>query len=185
MRSAGVGKRYRLLRSGAALGRGVGPLVVAREERPLAGARIAIPGRETTAYLLLRLAEPELGEVVELRYDRILGAVAAGEVDAGLIIHESRFTYADHGLVAIADLGAWWEQETGLPVPLAGIFARADLDDATVAAAESAIRASVEYALRAPGCQPRLRPRALAGAVGRGLRRAHRALRQRVQRRPR
>ena len=74
--------------------------------------------------------------MVELRYDRILGAVAAGEVDAGLIIHESRFTYADHGLVAIADLGAWWERETGLPVPLAGIFARADLDDATVAAAE-------------------------------------------------
>ena len=93
---------------------------------------------------------PELGEVVELRYDRILGAVAAGEVDAGLIIHESRFTYADHGLVAIADLGAWWEQETGLPVPLAGIFARADLDDAAIAAAESAIRASVEHAFAHP-----------------------------------
>ena len=144
----GVGERYRLLRSGAALGRGVGPLVVAREERPLAGARIAIPGRETTAYLLLRLAEPELGDVVELRYDRILAAVAAGELDAGLIIHESRFTYADEGLVAIADLGAWWEQETGLPVPLAGIFARADLDDATLA--EAAIRASVEYAFEHP-----------------------------------
>src|SRR5262249_28859907 len=108
----GVGDRYRLLRSGAALGRGVGPLVVAREERPLAGARIAIPGRETTAYLLLRLAEPEAGEVVVLRYDRILGAVAGAEVDAGLIIHESRFTYADHGLVAVADLGSWWEQDT-------------------------------------------------------------------------
>jgi 1,4-dihydroxy-6-naphthoate synthase len=146
----GVGKRYRLLRSGAALGRGVGPLVVAREERRLAGARIAIPGRETTAFLLLRLAEAELGDVVELRYDRILGAVERGEVDAGLIIHESRFTYADHGLVAIADLGAWWEQETGLPVPLAGIFARADLDDATVSAAEAAIRASVEYAIAHP-----------------------------------
>ena len=147
---AGVGKRYRLLRSGAALGRGVGPLVVAREERPLAGARIAIPGRETTAYLLLRLAEAELGEVVELRYDRILGAVSAGEVDAGLIIHESRFTYADHGLVAVADLGSWWEQDTGLPVPLAGIFARADLDDAAIAAAEVAIRASVEHAFAHP-----------------------------------
>jgi 1,4-dihydroxy-6-naphthoate synthase len=128
----------------------VGPLVVAREERRLAGARIAIPGRETTAFLLLRLAEAELGDVVELRYDRILGAVERGEVDAGLIIHESRFTYADHGLVAIADLGAWWEQETGLPVPLAGIFARADLDDATVSAAEAAIRASVEYAIAHP-----------------------------------
>jgi 5,8-dihydroxy-2-naphthoate synthase len=147
---AGVGDRYRLLRSGAALGRGVGPLVVAREKLQLAGARIAIPGRETTAYLLLRLAEPELGEVVELRYDRILGAVAAGEVDAGLIIHESRFTYADHGLVAVSDLGSWWERDTGLPVPLAGIFARADLDDAAIAAAEVAIRDSVEHAFAHP-----------------------------------
>jgi 1,4-dihydroxy-6-naphthoate synthase len=147
---AGVGDRYRLLRSGAALGRGVGPLVVAREKLQLAGARIAIPGRETTAYLLLRLAEPELGEVVELRYDRILGAVSVGEVDAGLIIHESRFTYADHGLVAVSDLGSWWERDTGLPVPLAGIFARADLDDAAIAAAEVAIRDSVEHAFAHP-----------------------------------
>jgi 5,8-dihydroxy-2-naphthoate synthase len=145
-----VGTRYRLLRSGAALGHGVGPLVVAREPRALAGARIAIPGRDTTAFLLLRLAEPELGDVVELRYDRILGAVAAGEVDAGLIIHESRFTYAEHGLVAVADLGGWWEQETGLPVPLAGICARDDLGDERVAAAEEAIRASVEHAFAHP-----------------------------------
>src|SRR5581483_2825051 len=90
----------RLLRSGAALGRGVGPLVVARDPGPLeeaAAGRIAVPGRETTAFLLLRLAAPALGEVVELRYDRILAAVVAGEVDAGLIIHESRFTYRAHG----------------------------------------------------------------------------------------
>jgi 1,4-dihydroxy-6-naphthoate synthase len=92
---------------------------------------------------LLRLAEPELGAVVEQRYDEILGAVAAGGVDAGLIIHESRFTYAEHGLVAIADLGAWWEGETGLPVPLAGICARADLDEEIVAAAETAIRSPI------------------------------------------
>jgi len=122
---------YRLLRSGAALGRGVGPLVVAREKRSLeetARGRIAVPGRETTAFALLRLAAPALGEVVELRYDRILDAVVAAEVDAGLIIHESRFTYREHGLVSVADLGEWWEAETGLPVPLAGIFARRDLD---------------------------------------------------------
>ena len=143
-----VGDRYRLLRSGAALGRGVGPLVVAHEQRPLAGARIAIPGAETTAFLLLRLAEPELGEVIELRYDRILGAVERGEVDAGLIIHESRFTYADHGLFAVADLGEWWERETGLPVPLAGICARADVEG--VEEIEAAIRASVEYAFAHP-----------------------------------
>jgi 1,4-dihydroxy-6-naphthoate synthase len=151
--AAAAGARYRLLRSGAALGRGVGPLVVAREPMSLAeaaGGRIAVPGRETTAFLLLRLAAPALGDVVEIRYDEILAAVVAGDADAGLIIHESRFTYGDHGLVAVADLGEWWECETGLPVPLAGIFARSDLDQETVEAAEAAIRASVEYAFGHP-----------------------------------
>jgi 1,4-dihydroxy-6-naphthoate synthase len=98
----------------------------------------------------LRLAASSLGDVVELRYDRILDAVVGGEVDAGLIIHESRFTYAKHGLVAVADLGEWWEGETGLPVPLAGIFARSDLEQEVVDAAEAAIRASVEYAFANP-----------------------------------
>ena len=151
--AAAAGERYRLLRSGAALGRGVGPLVVARQAGTLeetAAGRIAVPGRETTAFLLLRLAAPALGEVLELRYDRILPAVVAGEVDAGLIIHESRFTYSEHGLVAVADLGEWWEGETGLPVPLAGIFARSDLEPDVVDAAEAAIRASVEYAFAHP-----------------------------------
>jgi 1,4-dihydroxy-6-naphthoate synthase len=151
--AAAAGDRYRLLRSGAALGRGVGPLVVAREPGSLDGAavgRIAVPGRETTAFLLLRLAAPSLGEVIELRYDRILDAVAEGEADAGLIIHESRFTYGEHGLVAVADLGEWWEGETGLPVPLAGIFARSDLERELVEEAEAAIRASVEYAFAHP-----------------------------------
>jgi 1,4-dihydroxy-6-naphthoate synthase len=148
-----AGDRYRLLRSGAALGRGVGPLVVARETGSLetaAAGRIAVPGRETTAFLLLRLAAPTLGEVVELRYDRILSAVVAGDVDAGLIIHESRFTYGEHGLVAVADLGEWWEGETGLPVPLAGIFARSDLEPELAAEAEAAVRASVQYAFERP-----------------------------------
>lgn len=150
---AAVGDRYRLLRSGAALGHGVGPLVVARTPMTLPDAarvRLAIPGRDTTAYRLLRLAAPALADVVEMRYDRILQAVAGGEVDAGLIIHESRFTYADHGLVQVADLGAWWEQDTGLPVPLAGICARADLDSETVQHAERALRASVQYAFDHP-----------------------------------
>jgi 1,4-dihydroxy-6-naphthoate synthase len=151
--AAAAGDRYRLLRSGAALGRGVGPLVVAREPLSLeeaAAGRVAVPGRETTAFLLLRLAAPALGETVELRYDRILDAVVAGEADAGLIIHESRFTYAEHGLVSAADLGEWWEGETGLPVPLAGIFARNDLDPGLAEEAEAAIRASVEYAFAHP-----------------------------------
>ncbi|TAK14174.1 MAG: 1,4-dihydroxy-6-naphthoate synthase [Acidobacteria bacterium] len=150
---AGVGVRYRLLRSGAALGHGVGPLVVARTSMSLADAargRIAIPGRETTAFRLLRLAAPELGDVAEMRYDRILDAVARGDVDAGLIIHESRFTYADHGLTKVVDLGDWWEDKTHLPVPLAGICVRSDIDAGTVAALERAIRASVQYAFDHP-----------------------------------
>jgi 1,4-dihydroxy-6-naphthoate synthase len=151
--TAAAGDRYRLLRSGAALGHGVGPLVVARTPLSLADAacgRIGVPGRETTAFLLLRLAAPALGDVVELRYDEILAAVVSGDVEAGLIIHESRFTYGDHGLVAVVDLGEWWEDDTGLPVPLAGIFARADLEPAVADAAEAAIRASVEYAFAHP-----------------------------------
>ncbi|MGE0812612.1 MAG: 1,4-dihydroxy-6-naphthoate synthase [Vicinamibacterales bacterium] len=150
---ASVGERYRLLRSGAALGHGVGPLVVTRTPSTLAeaaGGRIAIPGRDTTAYRLLRMAAPALGEVVELRYDRILGAVERGEVDAGLIIHESRFTYMAHGLHRAIDLGDWWEQETALPVPLAGICARADVAPALAEAAERAIRASVAHAFAHP-----------------------------------
>lgn len=150
---AAVGDRYRLLRSGAALGHGVGPLVVARSPRTLDQAvagRVAIPGRETTAYRLLRLAAPGLHDVSEVRYDRILAAVEHGEFDAGLIIHESRFTYAQHGLHKVVDLGDWWERDTGLPVPLAGICARTDLPEERVAAAELAIRASVAYAFAHP-----------------------------------
>lgn len=153
---AAVGDRYRLLRSGAALGQGVGPLVVARTPmslREAANGSLAIPGRETTAYRLLQLAAalpPSAPGVVEMRYDGILRAVANGDVDAGLIIHESRFTYRDHGLVQIIDLGDWWERDTGLPVPLAGICARNDLDDATTREAERAIRASVQYAFDHP-----------------------------------
>jgi len=139
-------ERYRLLRSGAALGHGVGPLVVAREVSE-GYERIAVPGRDTTAFLLLRLAWPEHGEVVEMRYDEILEAVASGAVDAGLIIHESRFTYAEHGLVKVVDLGEWWEAETGLPVPLAGIYAREGVPTDEV---ERSIRASVEYAFSHP-----------------------------------
>lgn len=150
---AAVGDRYTMLRSGAALGHGVGPLVVTRTPMALAEAvrgRVAIPGKETTAFRLLRLAAPELSDTLELRYDKILRAVASGEVDAGLIIHESRFTYQDHGLHKAQDLGEWWERETALPVPLAGICARADLDADTRAAAERAIRASVQHAFDHP-----------------------------------
>ena len=146
---------YDVLRSGAALGYGVGPLVVARESRPLDEAvrgRIAIPGHDTTAFLLLRLLAPAVagGEVVELRFDRILDAVAGGEVDTGLVIHESRFTYANHGLVAVADLGELWEAARSLPLPLATICARRELDLSLRDGLDRAIRASVEHAFAYP-----------------------------------
>jgi 1,4-dihydroxy-6-naphthoate synthase len=146
---------YEMLRSGAALGHGCGPLVVAREEMTLADAatrRFAIPGRDTTAFLLLRVFTPEIdkADLVEVRYDEILQVVAGGDVDAGLIIHESRFTYRDHGLERVVDLGELWEARTGLPVPLAAICAANDLDESLRRAVERALRESVEYAFANP-----------------------------------
>ena len=147
--------RYRILRTGGALGRGCGPLVVAKPnesgEAPALSAlrphvRIAIPGAMTTAYLLLRLALQRPIEAVPMRFDRIVAAVARGDVDAGLIIHESRFTYQHAGLAQVSDLGAWWEEETGHPIPLGAILARRDLDDAATARIEAAIRASLDFA---------------------------------------
>lgn len=144
---------YVLLRSGGALGRGCGPLIVAKREMDpadLRSARIAIPGKLTTANLLLRLFQPDAPSGLELSYDRILPAVAAGEVDAGLIIHESRFTYPDHGLVKVVDLGEWWETDTGSPIPLGAIVARRDLGE-QAHKIEQAIRKSVEAAYADPG----------------------------------
>ena len=129
-------------------------VVVARPDGPaldgLARARVAVPGRNTTAFLLLSTLLGEPAEVVELRFDRIMPAVVAGEVDAGLVIHESRFTYADHGLRELADLGVLWERETGGPLPLGVIAARRDLGAATFAAVERALRDSVLTAQRDP-----------------------------------
>jgi 1,4-dihydroxy-6-naphthoate synthase len=146
-------REYVLLRSGGALGRGCGPLVVAREPftaKGLAGKRIAIPGRNTTANLLLRLFAPNADPGIELVYSDIMPAVERGEVDAGLIIHESRFTYPQHGLVKVVDLGEWWEQATGLPIPLGGILARRSLGGKTIRAVDDAIRRSVEHAFDHP-----------------------------------
>jgi 1,4-dihydroxy-6-naphthoate synthase len=144
---------YVVLRSGGALGRGCGPLVVSREgldRERLAGCRVAIPGRNTTANLLFRLFAPDAPPGEEMPYDRIMPAVVGGEVDAGLIIHESRFTYAEQGLVSVVDLGAWWELETGAPIPLGAIVARRGLGAERIRAADEAIRASVEFALQNP-----------------------------------
>jgi 1,4-dihydroxy-6-naphthoate synthase len=144
--------RYRILPAGGALGRGCGPLLVARPAgapehfSDFARKRIAIPGERTTAYMLLQLALGTRPKTVQMRFDRIIDAVAKGEVDAGLIIHESRFTYRDAGLIAIADLGEWWEDMTLLPIPLGAVIVRDDVDDAQVRQIDSAIRRSLEFA---------------------------------------
>jgi len=148
--------RYVLLPAGGALGQGVGPLVVARQpDLDLSGRRIAIPGGRTTANLLLRLWRLEDVELVEYRYDRIMPAVVAGEVDAGLIIHESRFTYPDYGLSELVDLGAWWEREVGELVPLGAIAARRSLGEETLTRLTRLIRSSLEYAWRDPEASAR------------------------------
>ncbi len=145
---------YCLLRSGGALGRGCGPLVVAREPvtmESLKGRKIAIPGENTTAFLLLRLFDPALGEnVVAMAFDRIMDAVKEGQVDAGLIIHEGRFTYKDYGLREVMDMGRWWEDTTGKPIPLGGIIAKRELGSDTLLQVEALIRESLDYALQDP-----------------------------------
>jgi len=145
--------RYALLRSGGALGRGCGPLVIALQPlrmQALRGKRIAIPGTLTTANLLLQLYGEGYDEVLPIPFDRIMSVLQAGEAEAGVIIHESRFTYQARGFHAVLDLGAWWENETGLPIPLGGILARRNLDQATIRTIDAAIRASLDHARHHP-----------------------------------
>jgi 1,4-dihydroxy-6-naphthoate synthase len=145
--------QYALLRSGSALGRGCGPLLVARDNldtADLRGRRIAVPGQYTTALLLLRLFDPRLDNFVVMPFNEIMDAVLTGKADAGLIIHESRFTYQEAGLHKLVDLGEWWEGETGLPIPLGGIVARRSLGAETIAIVERALRAGVVYSRSHP-----------------------------------
>lgn len=142
--------RYVALRSGGALGRGVGPLVVTRGNvQDLNGQVVASPGALTTAELLLRLVFPAV-QVRRMRYDEVMPAVQRGEAAAGLIIHESRFTYRTSGLTCLMDLGAWWEQDTGLPLPLGAILVRRDLPAPLQWALNGAVRQSLEYAYAHP-----------------------------------
>ncbi len=145
--------RYVLLSAGAALGRGCGPILISRDPgfTPGPSSRVAIPGCWTTAALLLHLYAPGIGATEVMRFDRIMDAVRQGRVDGGVIIHESRFTYQDLGLHCIRDLGNWWEEETGLPIPLGCIAARADLEQGTLRAVDDAIRASLEWIRAHPG----------------------------------
>jgi 1,4-dihydroxy-6-naphthoate synthase len=141
---------YDLLPCGGALGRGCGPLVLTNGRTDLDGATVAGPGDRTTAYLLFRLwsAERPPARVEVVPFDRIMPGVADGTYDAGLVIHEARFTYPRYGLTALADLGEWWEKDTGLPIPLGAILAR----KGTVDPAEAAewIRTSVSMAWANP-----------------------------------
>ncbi len=118
--------------------------------KPSSSARIAIPGGLTTAALLLRLFAPTASRLVTLPYHRIMPAVEAGEVDAGLIIHESRFTYPQHRLRQLVDLGAWWEETTTHPIPLGCIVVRRGLGRQTAEAVDRAVRRSLEAARREP-----------------------------------
>jgi 1,4-dihydroxy-6-naphthoate synthase len=144
-----VADRYALLEAGGALGVGVGPLLVARpgcERFDPASMTVAIPGRDTTAHLLFSLAYPGAAHKRFAVFSSIEAEVLSGRVDAGVIIHESRFTYAARGLVKLLDLGEHWERETRSPIPLGGIVARRSLDPAVRRELDRLIRRSLELA---------------------------------------
>jgi 1,4-dihydroxy-6-naphthoate synthase len=146
-----VHKKYCLLRAGGALGRGCGPIVISKNAitlEELRNKRIAIPGKLTTAFLLLQLYDPAFSSanLFIMPFHKIIEAVSNEEVDAGLIIHESRFTYPAYGLRLVTDLGEWWERETGLPIPLGGIIAKRSLGEGLHKKTNKILKASVEYA---------------------------------------
>ncbi len=142
--------QYTLLPSGGALGRGCGPLVLTRSPLPnLDGRSVAVPSERSTAYLLFRLwaAGQRPARIDVVPFTTIMPGVRDGRYDAGLVIHEARFTYGEYGLTSMVDLGEWWETDTGLPIPLGAIIAKRGLD---VEALGHAARASVEYAWANP-----------------------------------
>ncbi|HXK58983.1 MAG TPA: ABC transporter substrate-binding protein [Acidobacteriota bacterium] len=144
-----VADRYALLNSGASMGEGYGPIVVARKEIPVSRLRdvvVAVPGERTSAFLALRILEPRVACRV-VPFDRILEEVEAGHVDAGLIIHEGQLTYSERGLKKIVDLGEWWLEQTGLPLPLGGNAIRRDLGSAVIEKLSNLLKRSIRYAL--------------------------------------
>jgi 5,8-dihydroxy-2-naphthoate synthase len=161
-----VQDRYALLPHGASMGSGYGPVVVAREpmsKDELAGVRISVPGRMTTAFLVLRLYLGDF-EYREAPFDRILEQVVEGRADAGLLIHEGQLTYGSHGLEKVVDLGEWWLLETGLPLPLGVNAARRDLGEDVL----RELSAVLEESIRS-GLENRQEALAYAGQFGRGL----------------
>ena len=143
-----VADKYLVLPSGGSVGEGYGPVVVARDKLDsLKGKRIAVPGKLTTAYLTLKLYEPEFQPVV-VPFDRIIEEVLKSSVDAGLVIHEGQLTYPDYGLVKVVDLGEWWKEKYGLPLPLGCNVVRKDLGKETIKKIERLMRKSVEFSLK-------------------------------------
>ena len=141
--------RYALLPSGSSMGDGYGPRLVATHPATLddaTGKRIAVPGLLTTAYLALKLAVPDFEPVV-VPFDQIEDAVLEGKVDFGLLIHEGQLTYGETGLSLVADLGEWWLEQTGLPLPLGGNVVRKDLGGDLLKTISRHLRASIDYAL--------------------------------------
>ncbi|MFC1843632.1 1,4-dihydroxy-6-naphthoate synthase [Thermodesulfobacteriota bacterium] len=146
-----VQQDYVLLKSGAALGRGCGPLLVAGQKAEPAEVpemTVAVPGKYTTAAMLLQLYESHWKNVVMMRFDEIMPAIESGKVDCGVIIHESRFTYKSRGLVLIKDLGNWWEEISGYPIPLGGIAVKRSLGGEIIAGVDKALKASIAWAQR-------------------------------------
>lgn len=141
---------YRLLDSGAALGRGNGPLMVRRAGDTAPIERVAVPGVHTTACALVERLHPEIKSLEPRLFSDIAPAVAAGEYDAGVLIHEGRFVYGRYGLELVADLGAEWELATGLPLPLGAIVIRRSLSENTCREVETLLRRSIEYAAAHP-----------------------------------
>ncbi len=145
-----VADKYLVLPSGGSVGDGYGPIVVSKAHLDtLKGKRIAVPGIYTTAYLILRLYEPDFYQEV-IPFDQIMEAVEKGHVDAGLVIHEGQISYEDRGLLKLVDLGKWWKEETGLPLPLGCNVVRKDLGRDVIKKIERVMRRSVEYALSNP-----------------------------------
>ncbi len=145
-----VADHYGLLNCGASMGKGYGPILVAQEPiapTQLAGMRIAVPGKLTTAFLVYRLLAGEF-EYTAMPFDEILPAVAAGRAQAGLLIHEGQLTFADYGVHKVLDLGEWWLQETGLPLPLGVNVIRRDLGQKVLRDVPPLLRASIDYALK-------------------------------------
>lgn len=150
-----VSDKYALLDAGSALGFGVGPLLISKSaikkpDAEIPDLKVGIPGKLTTANFLFSLAFPEARNKVEMLFSDIENALAKGDIDLGVIIHENRFTYHDKGLIKVLDLGEYWEEKTGSPIPLGGILIKRSLPEEVKLKVNRLVRKSVEYAFKNP-----------------------------------